>query len=265
MNLMSSSQRSLSFRSFLQDELERRRERNPRYSLRAFARDLGIDNSRLSKMLQGERPIGDRMLRLIGERLKLEPSELDRFFVTELKGRSVRKDWKKLARTRRMVTIPDFVLGDPLYFTILELMNVKGFKADNDWIAKRLGEPKARVDRIVRDLFDAGLLGRKIDGSWIDLTEGTTTNYPKVTTELHRKFQKRLLTDSITSIDEVPFDLRDHSSITFAADPRRMEDAKKLTRRFRRELAALLGAPTGPLDHVYHLTVSVFPATYQET
>ena len=255
------AQRSVSFRSFLQDELERRRVRNPRYSLRAFARDLGIDNSRLSKMLQGERPIGDRMLRLIGERLKLEPSEIDQFFKNELKGRSVRKDWKKLARTRRLVTIPDFVLGDPLYYTILELLNIKGFKSETEWVAKRLGEPKTRVDRIVRDLFEAGLLGQKADGGWVDLTEGATTNYPKVTTELHRKFQKRLLTESITSIDDVPFEVRDHSAVTMAVDVARIDEAKKMIRRFRREVSALLGAPSNSMSEVYHVTVSLFPAT----
>jgi transcriptional regulator with XRE-family HTH domain len=41
----------------LQTELDRRRARNPRYSLRAFAQQLGVDHSTLSQWMRGRRTL----------------------------------------------------------------------------------------------------------------------------------------------------------------------------------------------------------------
>lgn len=67
------------FRQFLEDELARRSQNYPRYSLRAFARHLEVDSSFLSKILNGKRTVTMRTIRMFGERLNLSPEELSRF------------------------------------------------------------------------------------------------------------------------------------------------------------------------------------------
>ncbi|AHI04989.1 hypothetical protein BDW_02405 [Bdellovibrio bacteriovorus W] len=67
------------FRQFLEDELARRSQNYPRYSLRAFARHLEVDSSFLSKILNGKRTVTMRTIRMFGERLNLAPDELSRF------------------------------------------------------------------------------------------------------------------------------------------------------------------------------------------
>lgn len=67
------------FRQFLEDELARRSQNYPRYSLRAFARHLEVDSSFLSKILNGKRTVTMRTIRMFGERLNLNPEELQRF------------------------------------------------------------------------------------------------------------------------------------------------------------------------------------------
>lgn len=67
------------FRQFLEDELARRSQNYPRYSLRAFARHLEVDSSFLSKILNGKRTVTMRTIRMFGERLNLTPDELSRF------------------------------------------------------------------------------------------------------------------------------------------------------------------------------------------
>lgn len=67
------------FRQFLEDELARRSQNYPRYSLRAFARHLEVDSSFLSKILNGKRTVTMRTIRMFGERLNLTPDELQRF------------------------------------------------------------------------------------------------------------------------------------------------------------------------------------------
>lgn len=67
------------FRQFLEEELARRSQNYPRYSLRAFARHLEVDSSFLSKILNGKRTVTMRTIRMFGERLNLNPDELSRF------------------------------------------------------------------------------------------------------------------------------------------------------------------------------------------
>jgi transcriptional regulator with XRE-family HTH domain len=67
------------FRQFLEDELARRSQNYPRYSLRAFARHLDVDSSFLSKILNGKRTVTMRTIRMFGERLNLPMEELQHF------------------------------------------------------------------------------------------------------------------------------------------------------------------------------------------
>lgn len=67
------------FRQFLEDELARRTQSSPRYSLRAFARHLDVDSSFLSKILNGKRTVTVRTIRMFGERLNLQTDELQKF------------------------------------------------------------------------------------------------------------------------------------------------------------------------------------------
>ncbi|MBO9665764.1 MAG: DUF4423 domain-containing protein [Bdellovibrio sp.] len=67
------------FRQFLEDELARRSQNYPRYSLRAFARHLEVDSSFLSKILNGKRTVTMRTIRMFGERLNLPGEQLQVF------------------------------------------------------------------------------------------------------------------------------------------------------------------------------------------
>lgn len=76
---MQNINRTSDFRQFLEDELARRTQSSPRYSLRAFARHLDVDSSFLSKILNGKRTVTVRTIRMFGERLNLQPEELQKF------------------------------------------------------------------------------------------------------------------------------------------------------------------------------------------
>lgn len=67
----------VSFRALLQDEFDRRQARNSRYSLRAFARALGLDHSSLSQILRGLRRLTPRVIRRLGARLQVPPLDVD--------------------------------------------------------------------------------------------------------------------------------------------------------------------------------------------
>ena len=57
--------------AYLEREYGRRRGRNPRYSLRAFARDLGCDHSTLSQWMRRTRPMTEEAARQLCDALQL--------------------------------------------------------------------------------------------------------------------------------------------------------------------------------------------------
>jgi len=71
------------FRSFLQDELEKRCKKNPRFSLRAFARTLEVEPSALSKILHGKRALTPKMLMRMANQLGLQERDIERFAVRQ--------------------------------------------------------------------------------------------------------------------------------------------------------------------------------------
>ena len=64
------------FRELLATELARRQRQNPRYSLRGFARLLGISHSTLSRLLKSSRPVSSRTVNALGPRLGLSARRL---------------------------------------------------------------------------------------------------------------------------------------------------------------------------------------------
>ncbi len=60
----------------LSAELAKRRKRNPRYSLRAFARDLGSDHATLSQLIRGRRVLSPRMAKKFGAKLHLRAVDI---------------------------------------------------------------------------------------------------------------------------------------------------------------------------------------------
>jgi hypothetical protein len=72
----------------LQDELRaeftRRKQRNSRYSLRAFARDLATSHASLSQILNGHRQVSSRMADLLGSRAGMSADHISRCCLAQI-------------------------------------------------------------------------------------------------------------------------------------------------------------------------------------
>lgn len=70
----------------LEDELARRRLRNPRYSIAAFARFLGTSQTQLSMVLLGRRRVSDRLSLRILCAFSSQPEILETWLAALLEG-----------------------------------------------------------------------------------------------------------------------------------------------------------------------------------
>jgi hypothetical protein len=244
------------YRRYLQEELERRMQINRLYSMRAFAKHLGVESSWLSKLLRGDRRITTGFIQRTGMRLGLDLSEI-RQFMEESRLHS-----GPILPPRHFNQIENDsfeFISDWHHFAILELMKTAGFKQEKDWISQRLKMAPDEVDDAIRRLISIGVITVDSSGQWVDSSGGFTTHNlsPYSTSTGRRKLQAQLLKKSQKCLEDLPIEKRDHSSMMMACSAARIDGAKKLIDEFRYKLSAYL--ETGEKDTVFALQVSMFP------
>lgn len=255
------------FRFFLQEELLRRCKKNPRFSLRAFARTLDVEASSLSKILNGKRTLTKKMLHRLCAQLGLGPDQVKEFEDRMPAGSSasrqgatsglpiaVRDDYQQ-------VSADIFnVIADWYHYAILELITVRDFEPTPAWIARVLDITVSEANFALERLRRLGLLSAQGDGAWVSGQLTTNADGGEMTAAAFRKLQRQILAQAMDAMETVPIAERDQSSITMAVSKAKLGEAKARIRAFRRELCAFLQTDT-PHDDVYQLSISLFPVT----
>jgi uncharacterized protein (TIGR02147 family) len=251
------------YRHRLQEELSRRCERNPRYSVRAYAKSLNLSPGALSQILSGKRLPSYKLAQRILSYLEFTPEE-ETQFLTSLARSQQAFGAKRLAKhvpeqrlVVRELTADLFrVIGDWYHYAILELTFVEGFRPEPYWIAKQLGitptETKLAIDR----LLQLELLKRE-GGTLKKAPDHVTTADKQITAPALRRHQKQLLEKAIASLENDPIEIRNMSSVTLAIDPELIPEARAKIFKLTQTLCKSLDR--GKYKKVYALSVSLFP------
>jgi uncharacterized protein (TIGR02147 family) len=254
-------------RMLLIKEFQNRKSKNPSYSLRAFARYLDLFPSALSELLNAKRPVSVRVGEKILQRLPVSADEMLNLLSALKKGAWERKarrtPWdESLDSAFTHMDMDSFrLVSDWYYFGILSLAETAGFRDDAAWVSARLGitvfEAKDGLQRLTR----LGLLRPNQQGQLAPTGAqlATTTDIPNIA--LRRSLHQNLDLARL-SLDRDGVNARDFSSITMAIDPARISEAKKLIKKFRRNLCRLL--ESGEKKEVYNLNIELFPLTLTE-
>jgi transcriptional regulator with XRE-family HTH domain len=156
------------FRNRLAQEFAARREKNSRYSLRAFAKFLGADHSTVSQILRGARPVPASRIRAWGKKLALSAEEISAYIAA---GHVPEAD--VLERQRQLLhwsVEAMSIVTEPLHYEIVCLSRSEAFRADCRWIAEETGVTTDAVNIAVSRLLRLGLMEMDKD-RWRDLTE----------------------------------------------------------------------------------------------
>ena len=245
----------------LRRELERRCEKNPRYSLRAFARAVGMSHSTFSLVLNGRRPLSAKAARklLDGCTWNNHDRETLKNQVSARHSLILGIEEPVVDDTYRELELDHFeLISDWYHFAILSLLELPDSRFSAKWIASRLGIPEIRaasaMERLVRlNLFKK--VGRKHRQTGLPLKVENRRS-----TEATRKYHHQLLTRAAESLENDPFEIRDFSAITMAISPRLIPVARERINLFRRELCRDLESHGTP-EQVYQLSVQIFPVT----
>lgn len=245
------------FRQYLQQELIKRCHKNPSYSLRAFAKQLDIEPSFLSKILNNKRSITPKTVRRLGSKLELSIEKLQKF--ENIHNNS--KDDNITDASYTQLSIDYFhAISDWYHFAILELVKIPGIKINPKTISKKLGINYHQAGEALDRLIRLQLLRINNDGAIQEKPADHTTIGCELQSMALRKFHKQFLTLAINAIDQVHHSKRDISSMTMAISTEKIPQAREMIKRFRRRLSNLLEKGDSP-DEVYHLSVCLYPIT----
>lgn len=247
------------FRRLLQAELARRCARNPRYSVRAFAKFLGTDHATLSQWLRGRRRLTETTIRRLGGRLGLSEAAIDScIHHTALAARANPTAGRSFAVQRLAGDLAEALAGWE-HAAILELTHLHDFRPDSRWIARVLGIAADEVNIALQRLVRLGLLEMRGPREWIARTGDALLTQDAIA---HIALQRLLAGFSRATKERGGDDVLPaaFSMTTIALHSSQAPAAIAALTRTRDDVLGLLRRCT-PCDQVYQLQLAFFPLT----
>jgi uncharacterized protein (TIGR02147 family) len=235
-----------SYHDLLKEIFEQRKQFNVTYSLRAFARDLGIPAPRLSLVLNKKEGLSVQSAMSIALRLKLSEQKTKWFCnsVGALHARGIKErsdyqqkiqDYKQEAKVFSEIHLEYFkVIADWYHFAILELTYIDGFQNNSSWIAEMLGLQISEVEDALERMKNLDLIVEK-DGKLTDVFKFLATPNDVPSASL-KKFNSQLMKKAMEALYNQDVLDREIASNIFSIRKDHMPKFKEKLRDFRREL-----------------------------
>lgn len=262
---------NISTAEILRDVLARKMSKNSSFSLRAFARDLGVSHTYLSLVLNGKKSLSMKKVIQFTQLLQLDARESDLFMkagALESQGRIAQKVKtgpvlsKKKAKQEELkyfeLEVDRFrMLSDWYHIPIMELTYTKDFQNDAAWIARRLSISPEQARNAIARLKRLGLLEEC--GGKLSKTNAQLAIVPKGFEKAVRDYHRQMIqkaSDAIESGNAEDYAARDITGSTISIDPAKIPEAKRKIAAFRRSLLKFLS--DGESSEVYQLNVQFF-------
>lgn len=244
--------------NLLVKELTDRKDKNPLFSLRAFARQLKISPAQLSLLINGKKKLSSKLAQHLIEQLNLNTSEaldlIDHINPIKQKLKSPKTELQILSEEEFNL------ISDWVHFAILELAGLKRNKASSRWIASELSIDPTRALGALQRLQRLGLL-KVVDGRMQKTTKPVTTS-SEIPSYAIRSFHKQNLDLAKEKIDSIPVELREFTSITTTVNLKNLKRIKRLINEFKHRMSEEL--EEGSATEVYTLAIQLFPLSKVE-
>lgn len=196
--------------TLLKKELERRLVYNASYSLRAFARDLGISAPRLSRILNENLGLSFKAANEIAKKIDFKGIDKE-LFLTLARSSAVRSSIRKKESYSQLKSIYQQkysaisadtfqVISDWYHFAIVALVETKNFKNNESWIAQELGINKLQASQALKRLIRLGIIleeNEKLSVSQTYLIESQHTSHEAI-----RNFHTQIIGKAVQAIHQ---------------------------------------------------------------
>lgn len=228
----------------LRQEYQERKLRNSSYSLRAFARYLGIGIASLSDLLQGKRGLSPKNKIKIAEKLHLSPAQRQAIFLEKSKNLPPVIDEETFK-----------YISDWYHYGILVLPEIDNHKTTPLWVSKKLGISLDEAKEAIERLIKLKLIKKEKSKFIIPKLPFTTTK--DIPSTAIRKRHIQILERGKDAIVNRGVNERFFFETTMAIDPDKIEEAKNMIIKYMRRVCKKL--ETGKQKEIYSLTTGLFP------
>lgn len=252
------------YREVLKAVLDSRVRGNPKYSLRAFARDLKVNPSRLSEVLNHKKGLSIDAAFTIGKRLEWCDDKIMSFcdLVQAKHGASavqrqiaelrLQKHARSQSAEIDQATFEQ--IAEWYYLAILELTALKSCQNDPRWIAQQLGITVTEAQLATEKLLSLGIL--KAVGKRLVKEHKVLKTFTDIPSSSMRTIYQQLLKKAEQSLETQSLEEREFTSLTVAINTKNIKEAKRRIRAFRDEMEKLL--ESGEQTQVYNLGIQLF-------
>lgn len=226
----------------------------PEYSVRAFAKKIGLSPGQYSDLVRGKRPLTPKIARRMLERLFVDPETIE----NAVRGLKTKRPPAGDLRLRYIeLTLSEFrAVSDWYYFAILSLAETEGFRSDEAWIANRLGIKLREASSAISALLELGLLRRNQEGALVVSGKQFTTTHDIPSSSIQKNHAQGLELAQRALMDLPPSE-REFGAAVIALDPDSLPEIKRKLREMRREISEI--ARQGKRLEVYRLGFQLFP------
>lgn len=271
-NVKTAETQTNSYRALLEAELTERIARNPKYSLRAFARDLSMGSARLSEVLSGKKGISRQAALQIAERLGLRESEKDVFCDlvdaehcrSPLGRRAARARLKaKQTENSKDLSLDHFQMIENWYhLAILQYLKIWPSRCEPQEIARRLEVSENEIKLGLGRLERLELIEKKPNGGYRVL-QNWITGGGRVPSASVKKFHHQVLQRAQLALDSRRFEQRQFRTTMFPARIRDLPEIQERIEAFSKRLVQEFSIGSEDAE-VFALGVQAFPLSRPE-
>lgn len=260
------------WRTFLQQEVERRRSEGLDESVRDFAKKLEMDSAQFHRVLSGRAPLPFRYLARLVEILGMDRRSTA--YLEELLRLGRARSQEEKSRCRERLTALRGVAASPVegrqaqyyahwrHSVIRSLVGSGGVRGDGAGLGALCIPPV--TDQESREslelLLELGLVVRGPDGT-SRLSDSHLVSGPDVPVEVVRGFHRQAIDLARRALEEIPAQERDVSAVTAAVDASGLSALRDLAKDLRQKVQKLSHGTRSP-DRVYQFNVQLFPVAF---
>ncbi len=247
----------LAIQKLMNESFVELRLRNSSFSLRAYAQKLGLAPSAVSEIMKGKRKVSSKMAEKIADKLHISPGDraelLALFFHRPLDP----------TQTEALANLNEkfHFLSKWYHQAILALVRTKEFKAEPEWLARRLGLKMAEAKEGFERLQNLGLVRQDDQGQWIEVLRDL--GHVENARSAHQRHLQHAIEEASESFNRVKIENSHFVTHLVAFHPDQLDKVKGRVQEFLESLSKELQMEQQPTElfrvnlQVYQVSVDV--------
>ncbi len=231
-----------------------RATRNSKYSIRAFARDMNLNISQISKVLKGQQGLSAQKASTVSRLLNHSEDEAEIFWGL-IEAQFSKSPGKRIAAHERLAFLKSNshvrqVDAESLnqnlswlHIAVLEALKGASVSLSQPKIPVLSGVPRDDLKKCLNDLVEWGQA--KVERSMVKEISAQSHYGSQIKSETLRRLHKEFMAKAMTSVDEQATSERELFTNVMKFDPKSLKEAKKDIDRFQREFSLKYSASTG--------------------